>query len=62
MNFTKAIEQATIRVLSKNNKNLVFGLEVTNVGSKIFEKFPNQVFETPVSELSSSGLAVGLAT
>ena len=62
MNFTKAIEQATIKVLSKNNKNLVFGLEVTNVGSKIFEKFPNQVFETPVSELSSSGLAVGLAT
>lgn len=62
MNFSDSIEDGTIKVLSKSKKNLVFGLEVTNVGSKINEKFPSQVFETPVSELSSSGLAVGLAT
>jgi len=62
MNFSDAIQEGTIKVLSKSKKNLVFGLEVTNVGSKIFEKFPSQVFETPVSELASSGLAVGLAT
>ena len=62
MNFTEAIEQATLSVLSKSYKNLVFGLEVSNVGSKIYEMFPKQVYETPVSELSSTGLAVGLAT
>ena len=62
MNFTEAIEQATLSVLSKSYKNLVFGLEVSNVGSKIYEMFPRQVYETPVSELSSTGLAVGLAT
>jgi pyruvate/2-oxoglutarate/acetoin dehydrogenase E1 component len=62
MNFSDAIQEGTIKVLLKSKKNLVFGLEVTNVGSKIYEKFPSQVFETPVSELASSGLAVGLAT
>ena len=36
------------------------GLEVTNTGNEYYEKFPKQVLETPVSELSSSGLAVGL--
>lgn len=62
MNFSEAIQEGTLKVLSKNKKNLVFGLEVTNVGSKIHEMFSSQVFETPVSELSSSGLGVGLAT
>ena len=62
INFSDAIEEGTIKILSKNKKNLVFGLEVTNVGSKIYEKFSSQVFETPVSELASSGLGVGLAT
>ncbi|MDB2652620.1 hypothetical protein N9Y53_03745 [Candidatus Pelagibacter bacterium] len=62
MDFSTAIEEGTLKVLSNNKKNLVFGLEVTNVGSKIHEKFPSQVFETPVSELASSGLCVGLAT
>ena len=61
MNFSNAIQEGTIKILSKNKKNLVFGLEVTNVGSKIYEMFSSQVFETPVSELASSGLCVGLA-
>ena len=62
MNFSEAIQEGIIKILSKSKKNLIFGLEVTNVGSKIYENFPLQVFETPVSELASSGLAVGLAT
>ena len=39
MNFTNAIQEGTLKILSKNKKNLVFGLEVTNIGSKIYEKY-----------------------
>ena len=62
MNFNNAIQNALSLILKKNKKNLYFGLEVTNVGVGLKEKFPNQVFETPVSELASTGLCVGLAS
>lgn len=62
MKFTEAIKQSTLRALKENKKCLLLGLEVTNEGSGFIEKFPNQVLETPVSELSSSGLVVGLAS
>lgn len=61
MNFSEAINSSIIEILKKNKKNLLFGLEVTNTGNVYNEKFPNQVYETPVSELSSAGLALGLS-
>ena len=61
MNFNQAINKSILKVLSKSKKNFLMGLEVTNTGNEYYEKFPKQVLETPVSELSSSGLAVGLA-
>lgn len=62
MNFADAIKNATLHVLSQSKKNLLFGLEVTNVGAGFEEKYPKQVFETPLSEAASTGLVVGLAT
>jgi len=62
MNFTQAIKEATIKVLKMSKKNLLFGLEVTNHGSGYSDINPKQVYETPVSELSTSGLVVGLAS
>ena len=38
MDFSTAIQEGTLKYYPKT-KNLVFGLEVTNVGSKINEKF-----------------------
>ena len=61
MNFNQAINKSILKVLSKSKKNFLMGLEVTNTGNEYYEKFPKQVLETPVSELSSSGLAVGPA-
>ena len=61
MNFSEAINNSIVTILKKNKKNLLFGLEVTNIGNVYNEKYPKQVFETPVSELSSAGLALGLS-
>jgi pyruvate/2-oxoglutarate/acetoin dehydrogenase E1 component len=62
MKFSEAIKLSTLRSLKENKKFFLFGLEVTNEGAGFIEKFPKQVFETPVSELSSTGLVVGMAT
>ena len=62
MNFSEAIKDATLKVLGKSKKNLLFGLEVTNVGAGYEEKYSEQVYETPLSEAASTGLVVGLAT
>lgn len=62
MKFFEAIKLSTLRALKENKKFILFGLEVTNEGAGFFEKFPKQVFETPVSELSNTGLVVGMAT
>ena len=62
MKFTEAIKKGILKILGKSKKNLLLGLEVTNVGTGFEENFPDQVFETPISEAASTGLAVGLAT
>tara|TARA_B100001093_G_C26840683_1_gene1020400 strand:+ start:1135 stop:2163 length:1029 start_codon:yes stop_codon:yes gene_type:complete len=62
MNFSEAIKKATLSVLSKSKKNLLFGQEVTNVGAGFSDNFSKQVFETPLSEAASTGLVVGLST
>lgn len=62
MKFTDAIKIGILKILGKSKKNLLLGLEVTNVGTGFEENFPDQVFETPISEAASTGLAVGLAT
>ena len=62
ISFEEAIKQGILKVLSKSRKNLLFGQEVTNVGAGFFEKYPKQVYETPLSEAASTGLVVGLST
>jgi pyruvate dehydrogenase E1 component beta subunit len=62
INFAQAFIFGLHKFLSSSKKNMLFGLEVTNEGVGLKEKFTNQVYETPVSELSSTGLCVGLAT
>ena len=58
----EAIDSATVEVLKQSRRNLLFGLEVTNQGSPYVKARKRQVFETPVSELSTTGLIVGLST
>jgi pyruvate dehydrogenase E1 component beta subunit len=60
ISFNKAVDLALKKNLSKR-KTLYFGLEVTNAGLGLKEKYPNQVYETPVSELATTGLVTGLA-
>jgi len=62
MNFNEAIKAGILKVLSISKKNLIFGLEVTNIGAGFADKYKKQVFETPVSELATAGMVVGLAT
>jgi pyruvate dehydrogenase E1 component beta subunit len=62
MNFTQAITESTLKTLKKNKKKLLIGLEVSNESAGFYKLFPKQVLETPVSELSSTGMAVGLAS
>ncbi len=62
LSFPEAIDQASLDVIKSSKKNLIFGLEITNQGSKYLEAPKNQVFETPCSELSNTGLVVGLST
>ena len=60
--FSDTIKEAQLYNLKKNSKFLVIGLEVSYDEAGLKDKFKNQVIETPVSELSYAGLAVGLAT
>ena len=62
LTFPEAIDQASVDVLKANKRNLLFGLEVTNQGSPYVKARKNQVYETPCSELSTTGLVVGLST
>jgi acetoin:2,6-dichlorophenolindophenol oxidoreductase subunit beta len=62
LTFPNAIDLATVDVLKSSKRNLLFGLEVTNQGSPYVKARYKQVYETPVSELSSTGLVVGLST
>lgn len=62
MNFIQAIQESTLKTLKKNKKKLLIGLEVTNESAGFYKLFPKQVLETPASELSFTGMAVGLAS
>ena len=60
--FPEVITEAQLHNLKNNKKFLVIGLEVSYDEAGLKKKFDKQVIETPVSELSYAGLAVGLAT
>lgn len=62
MIFGKAIDLAIETNLKKNKKFILMGLGVSYSNKPFYSKFPDRVIETPVSELSFSGMAVGLAT
>ena len=58
--FAQAFIYGLNKFLSSSKKNMLFGLEVTNEGVGLKEKFDKQVYETPVSELSSTGTKLEL--
>jgi len=60
--FPDTIKDAQLHNLKAKSKFLVLGLEVSYDEAGLKKKFDKQVLETPVSELSYAGLAVGLAT
>ena len=61
-NFINTIKQAQIDVMKKNNKFCIVGIEISYDKLGFKKKFPDQVFEMPVSEASINGFAVGLAS
>jgi pyruvate dehydrogenase E1 component beta subunit len=62
INFTESIKFAHLKNLGMSKKNIVLGLGMTYPNEGLWEKFKNQVFDTPVSEMSTTGMAVGLAS
>src|SRR5258708_1021712 len=68
LNFTDAILQAHAENLSENARSLILGLGVNypngadGTTKGLAGRFPKQVFDTPVSELSFTGMAVGLGS
>ena len=62
MIFGKAIDDAILSNLTEDKKFVLMGLVVSYSNKSFFSKFPERVLETPVSELSFSGMAVGLAS
>tara|TARA_B110000503_G_scaffold50734_1_gene82062 strand:+ start:2085 stop:3110 length:1026 start_codon:yes stop_codon:yes gene_type:complete len=61
-NFISAITMSQMYALKKNTKFCIIGIEVSYDKLGFKKKFPNQVFEMPVSESSINGFAVGLAS
>lgn len=65
--YTEAIRQATEYCLSINKKVFVMGLGVSykngadGTMGTLKQQFPNQVFDTPVSEFCNTGVCVGAA-
>jgi len=62
MIFGECINTAIIKNLNDSKKFLLMGLGVSYENKPFFKKFPKQVIETPVSELSFTGMAVGLGS
>jgi pyruvate dehydrogenase E1 component beta subunit len=62
MIFGEAINKAILKNLSISKKFLLMGLGVSYDNKEFYSKYPEQVIETPVSELSFTGMAVGLAS
>ena len=65
--FTQAIHDATEKILQEYPTSFVMGLGVTykngadGTMGELSSKFPNRVFDTPVSEATNTGVAVGAA-
>ena len=59
--FTEAIKQGCLNNLKTNNKYMILGLGMAYPSEGLAADFPNRVIDTPVSELSITGMAVGLA-
>lgn len=62
MIYGKAIDSAIESNLNDDKKFILMGLGVSYGNKPFFSKFPSRVLETPVSELSFTGMAVGLAS
>ena len=62
MIFGKAVDTAIHSNLKENKKFILMGLGVSYGNKPFFSSFPSRVLETPVSELSFTGMAVGLAS
>lgn len=62
MIFGKAVDIAIHSNLKENKKFILMGLGVSYGNKPFFSNFPSRVLETPVSELSFTGMAVGLAS
>ena len=67
MKFTESICQATDYILETYPESFVIGLGVSYVNGadgtlgNLIKKFPNRIIDTPVSEASLTGLALGSA-
>jgi pyruvate/2-oxoglutarate/acetoin dehydrogenase E1 component len=65
--FTTAIHDATEKVLQDYSNSFVMGLGVTykngadGTMGELSGRFPNRVFDTPVSEATNTGVAIGAA-
>ncbi|HRI05924.1 MAG TPA: transketolase C-terminal domain-containing protein [Candidatus Dojkabacteria bacterium] len=66
MKYSEAITKAVEENLGKGNLYL-FGQDIRLWGGQggvfkgLFEKFPNYIFDTPISEAATSGIATGMA-
>ncbi len=68
MKYVEAISAVVTRRMEKDDTILVLGEEVANFGGGAYQatkgipdKFPDRIFNTPISEAGFTGLALGLA-
>ena len=63
--FAECIDDTFLKIFKKDQKVIMMGLGVNdpkkifNTTNKVSEKFPNRVFDVPISENSISGIAIG---
>lgn len=66
MKYSEAISKAIEENLSKGNL-FIFGQDIRRWGGQggvfkgMYDKFPKQVFDTPISEAATAGIATGMA-
>lgn len=67
LKYTEALKEATDQMMEKNKAVVVIGLGVSykngadGTTSGLKEKYPDRIFDVPVSEASFTGMAVGAA-
>lgn len=59
--FTEAIKEGCLKNLKTDSKYMILGLGMAYPSEGLASNFPDRVIDTPVSELSITGTAVGLA-